>query len=75
MNPQVRRDYLAWTPAEKEQREDGAHVIPQHGIEEHQNMMNPTHTTVTHAVAASDPSSGPSMEKTDIEGHPRSRGS
>ncbi|KAH8890845.1 ammonium transporter MEP1, variant [Thozetella sp. PMI_491] len=36
---EVRRDYLAWTPAEKDQREDGARIIPQHGIEEHQNMM------------------------------------
>ncbi|KAK4191765.1 putative ammonium transporter [Podospora australis] len=39
---EVRRDYLAWTPAEKEQREDGAHVIPQHGIEGHQDLVNST---------------------------------
>jgi Amt family ammonium transporter len=39
---EVRRDYLAWTPAEKEQREDGAVVIPQHGIEGHQDMVNST---------------------------------
>ena len=37
---QVRRDYLAWTPAEKDPKEDGTRIIPQHGIEEHQNMMN-----------------------------------
>lgn len=39
---EVRRDYLAWTPAEKEQREDGAVVIPQHGIEGHQDLVNST---------------------------------
>lgn len=39
---QVRRDYLAWTPAEREQKQDGAIVVPQHGIEAHQNLMNVT---------------------------------
>jgi len=41
---QVRRDYLAWTPAGKDQHEDGVRIIPQHGIEEHQNMMNGHHS-------------------------------
>ncbi|KAK3328850.1 ammonium transporter AmtB-like domain-containing protein [Apodospora peruviana] len=45
---EVRRDYLAWTPAEKEQKEDGVVVAPQHGIEEHQNLMNSSR----HAPAA-----------------------
>lgn len=36
---EVRRDYLAWTPAEKDQKEDGVRIVPQHGIEGHQNMM------------------------------------
>jgi Amt family ammonium transporter len=37
---QVRRDYLAWTPAEKEQKQDGVVVVPQHGIQEHQDLAN-----------------------------------
>lgn len=37
---QVRRDYLAWTPAEKDPREDGAVVIPQHGIAGHQDLVD-----------------------------------
>ena len=38
---EVRRDYLAWTPTMKDQREDG-HEIPQtqrHGIQDHQDML------------------------------------
>ncbi|KAK3336162.1 ammonium transporter AmtB-like domain-containing protein [Cercophora scortea] len=45
---EVRRDYLAWTPADREQKEDGIVVPPQHGIEEHQNLMNSSR----HATAA-----------------------
>ncbi|KAK3693753.1 ammonium transporter AmtB-like domain-containing protein [Podospora appendiculata] len=45
---EVRRDYLAWTPADREQKEDGIVVPPQHGIEEHQNLMNSSR----HAAAA-----------------------
>jgi Amt family ammonium transporter len=41
---EVRRDYLAWTPAGKDQHEDGVRILPQHGIEEHQNMMNGHHS-------------------------------
>ena len=37
---QVRRDYLAWTPAEKDPKEDGAVVIPQHGIAGHQDLVD-----------------------------------
>ncbi|KAL2023450.1 hypothetical protein VTK56DRAFT_2446 [Thermocarpiscus australiensis] len=37
---EVRRDYLAWTPAEKEQKENGVVVIPQHGIEGHQHLVD-----------------------------------
>lgn len=46
---EVRRDYLAWMPAERDQKEDGIKIIPQHGIEEHQNMMNGT-TSVTQST-------------------------
>ncbi|KAM7202168.1 ammonium transporter [Rhypophila sp. PSN 637] len=54
---EVRRDYLAWTPAEREQKQDGAVVVPQHGIEEHQNMMTNT------IVARSAPSTPPDAPK------------
>ncbi|KAK3354990.1 ammonium transporter MEP1 [Neurospora tetraspora] len=37
---EVRRDYLAWTPAEKEQRQDGDIIVPQHGIEGHQDLLS-----------------------------------
>ncbi|KAK0731228.1 ammonium transporter MEP1 [Lasiosphaeris hirsuta] len=40
---EVRRDYLAWTPAEKDQKDDGVIVAPQHGIAEHQTMANSGH--------------------------------
>jgi Amt family ammonium transporter len=39
-NKQVRRDYLAWTPAEKDPKEDGVVVIPQHGIAGHQDLVD-----------------------------------
>lgn len=39
---EVRRDYLAWTPAEKDPKENGVRIIPQHGIEGHQMLMNGT---------------------------------
>ncbi|KAI6375427.1 hypothetical protein MCOR25_002992 [Pyricularia grisea] len=35
---EVRRDYLAWTPAEKDPKEDGHAVMPQLGIEGHQTI-------------------------------------
>ncbi|KAK4097522.1 ammonium transporter [Parathielavia hyrcaniae] len=37
---EVRRDYLAWTPAEKDPKQDGAVVIPQHGIDGHQELAD-----------------------------------
>lgn len=37
---EVRRDFLAWTPAQQEQRIDGVGLVPQHGIEEHQMLAN-----------------------------------
>lgn len=37
---EVRRDFLAWTPAKEEPTAGGHRFIPQHGIEEHQNMAN-----------------------------------
>ncbi|KAK1755147.1 ammonium transporter [Echria macrotheca] len=37
---EVRRDYLAWTPADREQKQDGVVVTPQHGIPEHQDLAN-----------------------------------
>lgn len=39
---EVRRDFLAWTPAQQEQRIDGVGLVPQHGIEEHQMLANGT---------------------------------
>ena len=38
--PQVRRDYLAWTPAEKDPKENGVIIIPQHGIAGHQDLVD-----------------------------------
>lgn len=37
---EVRRDFLAWTPAKEDPHSDVHRIIPQHGIEEHQNMAN-----------------------------------
>lgn len=37
---EVRRDFLAWTPAKEEPSGDGTKIVPQHGIEEHQNLAN-----------------------------------
>ncbi|KAH6853411.1 ammonium transporter [Chaetomium sp. MPI-CAGE-AT-0009] len=37
---EVRRDYLAWTPAERDPKEDGAVVVPQHGIAGHQDLVD-----------------------------------
>jgi Amt family ammonium transporter len=39
---EVRRDFLAWTPAKEEPSGDGTKIVPQHGIEEHQNLANTT---------------------------------
>lgn len=39
---QVRRDYLAWTPAERDPKEDGVVVVPQHGIAGHQVLVDGT---------------------------------
>lgn len=39
---EIRRDYLAWTPTARDPLGDGVRIAPQHGIEEHQNMMNTT---------------------------------
>ncbi len=61
---QVRRDYLAWTPADKDQKEDGIRMIPQHGIEEHQNMMNMT-TSHGQPVSLPEPHPPEQAEKMD----------
>jgi ammonium transporter, Amt family len=37
---EVRRDFLAWAPAKESQADDGRRFEPQHGISEHQNMLN-----------------------------------
>lgn len=37
---EVRRDFLAWTPAKEEPTGSGHRFVPQHGIEEHQHMAN-----------------------------------
>ncbi|RYP28131.1 hypothetical protein DL767_007349 [Monosporascus sp. MG133] len=46
---EVRRDFLAWTPAHEEPHSDGHRIIPQHGIEEHQNMANTNGQAVAQA--------------------------
>ncbi|GAW14592.1 hypothetical protein ANO14919_039950 [Xylariales sp. No.14919] len=46
---EVRRDFLAWTPAKEEPVANGHRIIPQHGIEEHQNLAN----TAGHSPPAS----------------------
>ncbi|KAI0432085.1 ammonium transporter MEP1 [Xylaria sp. FL1042] len=48
---EVRRDFLAWTPAKEEPVADGHRIIPQHGIEEHQNLAN----TAGHSPPSSSP--------------------
>lgn len=42
---EVRRDFLAWTPAKEEPVGNGHRIVPQHGIEEHQNLANTTGQT------------------------------
>jgi Amt family ammonium transporter len=37
---EVRRDFLAWTPAKEEQSGEGTKIVPQHGIEEHQHLAD-----------------------------------
>lgn len=37
---EVRRDFLAWTPVKEEPVPGGHRFVPQHGIEEHQNLAN-----------------------------------
>jgi Amt family ammonium transporter len=37
---EVRRDFLAWTPATEEQSGAGTKIVPQHGIEEHQHLAD-----------------------------------
>jgi ammonium transporter, Amt family len=37
---EVRRDFLAWTPAKEEPVAGGHRIVPQHGIEEHQMLAN-----------------------------------
>lgn len=37
---EVRRDFLAWTPVKEEPVAGGHRFVPQHGIEEHQNLAN-----------------------------------
>ncbi|KAL1902816.1 low affinity high capacity ammonium permease [Sporothrix stenoceras] len=51
---EVRRDYLAWTPAEKDPKEDGVRIIPQHGIEGHQMLMNGTRPPSLAAASTAD---------------------
>lgn len=44
---EVRRDYLAWTPADNVQKQDGIHVEPQHGIPAHQEIAKSAHAPPT----------------------------
>jgi len=44
---EVRRDYLAWTPADNIQKQDGIHVEPQHGILAHQEIAKSAHAPPT----------------------------
>jgi ammonium transporter, Amt family len=49
---EVRRDFLAWTPAKEEPMADGTRIVPQHGIEEHQNLANTTGQSLLEAEQA-----------------------
>ncbi|KAK6842126.1 ammonium transporter MEP1 [Apiospora arundinis] len=43
---EVRRDFLAWTPAKEDPHSGNAHIVPQHGIEEHAHMANTNGTSL-----------------------------
>ncbi|KAK7907873.1 hypothetical protein PG985_015176 [Apiospora marii] len=43
---EVRRDFLAWTPAKDEPHSGNAQIVPQHGIEEHAHMANTNGTSL-----------------------------
>ncbi|KAK8138445.1 hypothetical protein PG984_001825 [Apiospora sp. TS-2023a] len=43
---EVRRDFLAWTPAKEDPHSGNAQIVPQHGIEEHANMANTNGTSL-----------------------------
>ncbi|KAI2635465.1 ammonium transporter [Xylaria nigripes] len=61
---EVRRDFLAWTPAKEEPVAGGHRIIPQHGIEEHQNLAN------TNGLSPRSPSPiGNDLEKITISMH------
>jgi len=44
---EVRRDYLAWTPADNHQKQDGVHIEPTHGILAHQDLAKSSHAPPT----------------------------
>ena len=43
---EVRRDFLAWTPAKEDPHSGNAQIVPQHGIEEHAHMANTNGTSL-----------------------------
>ncbi|CAK7219565.1 low affinity high capacity ammonium permease [Sporothrix curviconia] len=72
---EVRRDYLAWTPAEKDPKEDGCRIIPQHGIEGHQMLMNGTRPPSLAAASSADPEDRVFLNSQSSNGKERSLGS
>ena len=72
---EVRRDYLAWTPAEKDPKEDGVRIIPQHGIEGHQMLMNGTRPPSLAAASSADPEDRVFLNSQSSNGKERGYGS
>jgi Amt family ammonium transporter len=65
---EVRRDFLAWTPAKEEPSGDGTKIVPQHGIEEHQNLANTNGHALEHeqekfGASARDPARAKAAER------------
>jgi Amt family ammonium transporter len=60
---EVRRDFLAWSPQRDAPAQDGEALEPQHGIQEHAHMVNPTSSS----------SDGPVDEKYTTVGEPEKR--
>ncbi|CAK7272574.1 low affinity high capacity ammonium permease [Sporothrix epigloea] len=71
---EVRRDYLAWTPAEKHPKEDGVRIVPQHGIEGHQMLMNGTRPPSLTAASSVDPEDRGFLNSRSSSGKQRSPG-
>ncbi|KAL2270898.1 hypothetical protein VTJ83DRAFT_269 [Remersonia thermophila] len=70
---EVRRDYLAWTPAEKDPKENGVVIIPQHGIEGHQDLANNSQLRGGSSSGNSAPATPPNEQVEKIAGVPPSQ--